>query len=89
MKRIIFAAAMLLVSAVVFATGKTYQVTGPVVEVRPDAIVVMKGNEKWEVGRDANTKIDGELKKGEKVTIRYIMTATDVEAKEGKKPAKK
>jgi hypothetical protein len=63
------------------ATMKTYQVTGPVLEVRPDAIVVQKGADKWEIARDAGTKVTGDLKVGAKVTIMYRMTATDVEVK--------
>lgn len=41
-----------------------YQVTGPVLEVRDDAIVVQKGNEKWEIARDKATGISGDLKVG-------------------------
>jgi hypothetical protein len=63
------------------AAIKTYQVTGPVLEVRDDVIVVQKGKEKWEIARSADTKIKGDLKVGAKVTIDYRMTATTVEAK--------
>jgi len=64
------------------ASPKTYQVTGPVLEVRDDAIVVQKGKEKWEIARAADTKVKGDLKVGAKVTIEYKMTATTVEAKD-------
>jgi hypothetical protein len=72
------------------AATKTYQVTGPVLEVRDDAIVVQKGKEKWEIARGADTKVTGELKVGAKVTIEYRMTATSVEVKgaAAEKPAK-
>jgi len=63
------------------AAVKTYQVTGPVLEVRSDAIVVQKGKDKWELARDANTKVTGNLKVGAKVTIEYRMTATSVVVK--------
>ena len=63
------------------AAGKTYQVTGPVLEVREDAIVVQKGKEKWEIERTPETKITGELKVGAKVTIEYRMIATSVQVK--------
>jgi hypothetical protein len=63
------------------AATKTYQVTGPVLEVRPDAIVVQKGSDKWEIARDANTKVPADLKVGSKVTITYRMVAADVEVK--------
>jgi len=72
-----------------FAATKTYQVTGPVLEVRPDAVVVQKGTEKWEIARDANTKVSGELKPGAKVTIMYRMTAADIEVKPAAAAAKK
>ena len=67
------------------APPKTYQVTGPVLEVKDDLIVVQKGKEKWEIARAADTKVKGELKVGAKVTIEYRMTATAVEAKEDAK----
>jgi len=63
------------------AAGKTYQVTCPVVEVRPDAIVVKKGSENWELARNSGTKVTGDLKVGAKVTIQYTMTATEIEVK--------
>jgi hypothetical protein len=73
-----------------FAGGtKTYQVTGPVLEVRDDVIVVQKGKEKWEIARNAETKVKGDLKVGAKVTIEYRMTAATVEAKDDGKAAKK
>lgn len=75
-----------------FAAGKTYQVTGPVLEVRPDAVVVQKGTEKWEIARDASTKVSGDLKVGAKVTIEYRMTAASIDVKPAaatKAPAKK
>ena len=72
------------------AATKTYQVTGPVLEVRPDAIVVQKGTEKWEIARDPGTKVTGDLKVGSKVTITYRMTASDVTVKaDTAKPTKK
>jgi hypothetical protein len=60
----------------------TYQVTGPVLAVTADSIVVQKGREKWELGRDSSTKVTGELKVGAKVTIEYRMTAATVTVKE-------
>jgi hypothetical protein len=63
------------------ATPKTYQVTGPVLEVTADTIVVQKGKDRWEIGRDAATKVTGDLKVGAKVTIEYRMTAATVDVK--------
>ena len=68
------------------AAGKTYQVTGPILELTADKIVVQKGKDKWELARDANTKVEGDLKVGSHVTIQYTMTATSVQVKqEGQK----
>lgn len=79
----------LFIAASAFAAGeKTYQVTGPIIEVTDTTIVVDKAGEKWEVSKDAAATIKGELKKGNKVTIKYKMVATDVEVK-GEAPAKK
>ena len=71
----------LLIAVVFAAAPKTYQVTGPVLSVGDDLIVVQKGKDKWEIARDANTKIQGDLKVGTKVTIQYKMIATSVEVK--------
>ena len=72
------------------APVRTYQVTGPVLEVRSDAIVVQKGSDKWEIAKDAATKVSGALKVGSKVTIEYRMTATAVSVKpEASAPKKK
>jgi hypothetical protein len=59
----------------------TYQVTGPIVELTDKKIVVQKGDEKWELARDAGTKVQGDLKVGAKVTVHYRMTATKIETK--------
>lgn len=71
-------------------TAKTYQVTGPILELTDKTIVVQKGDERWEIARDEKTRMDGELKVGNKVTIHYRMTAVSVEAKPaGKSETKK
>lgn len=66
---------------VMAAAPKTYQVTGPVLEIKDDMIIVQKGKEKWEIARTSDTKIKGELKVGAKVTIEYRMTAATAEVK--------
>ena len=63
------------------AAPKTYQVTGPVLEVTDSSITVEKDKEKWQVARDKDTKVTGDLKPGAKVTIQYRMTATSVDVK--------
>jgi hypothetical protein len=78
----------LLITASVFAAEKTYQVTGPILEVKEDSIVVDKKGEKWEVSKDAATVVHGDLKKGNKVTIKYKMVATEADVKDVA-PAKK
>ena len=89
MKWIAVCIVIVLVSSVAWAGSKTYQATGPVVDVRDDAIVIDKGKEgKWEIARDANTKVNGTLQKGTKVTVYYRMQATEIEAKEADKQKK-
>ena len=90
----VFALAVLLTlvsftAGYAFAAGKTYQVTGPVLEVRPDAVVVQKGTEKWEIARDSSTKVTGDLKVGAKVTIEYRMAAASIEVKPAAATTKK
>lgn len=81
-------AGSLALSSLALAAGKTYQVTGPVLEVNDSMIAVQKGKDRWEIARDANTKVNGDLKVGAKVTITYTMTAADVEVKADKGAAK-
>lgn len=80
-----------LLASFAFAGSATYQVTGPVLEVKDNSITVQKGKEKWEIARDKDTKISGDLKVGSKVTVYYTMKATSVEVKgaEKKKEEKK
>ena len=80
-----FASVLLLASVAIAAGPKDYQVTGPVLDVSDDVITVQKGSEKWEIGRNKDTKINGDLKKGSKVTIQYKMTATSVDVKDAGK----
>jgi len=74
-------AVLVLTGAAYAGMAKTYQVTGPVLAVTDDTIVVQKGKDRWEIARDAATKVSGDLKVGAKVTIDYRMTATAVETK--------
>jgi len=63
---------------------KKYQVTGNVLEITADFIAVDKAGERWEIGRDSNTKITGTPKVGQKVTVEYQMSASKVDAKSDK-----
>ena len=91
MKRIaVLFLAFILFASFSFAGTTAYQVTGPVLEVTNDSITVQKGTEKWQIARDKDTKITGDLKVGSKVTIKYTMKAPTVEVKgEEKKEEKK
>lgn len=80
MKRIFLAALLLGFTSLAFAkAADTYQVTGDVVSVDADVIVVMKGKERFEINRDPTDKTD--VKVGDKVTIKYKMTETSIEKK--------
>jgi hypothetical protein len=80
---------LLIVAAIAFARPPKadYQFTGTVLESDGDHLVVEKGKEKWEFAFDKDTKVTGALKAGAKVTVKYVMKATSIEAKE--EPAKK
>ena len=84
MKRIALALVLAGLAAPGLAAEKSYQVTGPVVDVSDTSITVKKGNENWEIAKTPDTKLTGDVKKGDKVTVHYKMTATSVEAKAGK-----
>jgi hypothetical protein len=83
------AVVLALVATAQAGSTKSYQVTGPVVEMTDSMIVVMKGKDRWEIARDASTKMQGDVKVGAKVTIMYTMSATEVDAKAEKAAAKK
>ena len=68
---------------------KTYQVTGPVLELTNELIVVQKGKDRWEIARDSGSKVNGDLKVGANVTIQYRMTATSVTVQVAKAAAAK
>lgn len=79
------AAGSIALSGATFAASpSTYQVTGAITAVDDSMITVMKGKEKFEVARDASTKVTGDLAVGTKVTITYTMTAKEIEAKPAK-----
>ena len=82
----VFVLAMVVVLAAVTTwaapQAKTYQVTGPIVELTDTKIVVQKDDEKWELERDKDTKVTGDLKVGAKVTIQYRMYATTIASKD-------
>lgn len=92
MKSLLVIIGIVLMSAsMVFAAGpKTYQATGPILELKDDSITIDKGKEgKWVIYKDAATKVNGELKVGAKVTVEYTMKAAAIEVKDAKKADKK
>ncbi len=80
---------LLAASTAFAAPTRTYQVTGPVLEMKDNMVVVQKGKEKWEIARDKDTKTTGDLKVGTKVTVTYTMKAASIDAKSDAKAAKK
>jgi hypothetical protein len=84
MKRsLFFVLAAVFFATTAFAAGPIqYQWTGVVLEVKDDVLVVQKGKEKWEIGRDKDTKVTGgDIQVGSKITVYYTMKASSVEVK--------
>lgn len=80
MKKVIFLVFVFIFIAVIAsaAGSKTYMLTGKVTEVKGDVFTVQKDNAKYEMTRDADAKVNGDLKVGSKVTVIYKMTATTI-----------
>jgi hypothetical protein len=70
---------LLVASTLNAAVAKSYQVTGPVLSISDNTVVVQKGDEKWEIAADKTTL--GTAKVGDKVTIMYQMVAKKVDVK--------
>lgn len=87
--RVVGACFLIFSFAVAAAALESYQVTGPVLDVKDNAITVQKGKEKWEIARDKDTKVSGDVKVGDKVTIKYQMKAVSIEGKAAAKAEKK
>ena len=77
-------AALFTTTSLTAADAKSYQVTGPVLEVTASTITVQKGDEKWQIARTKDTKVNGTPKIGSTVTIHYTMAAKDIEVKDAK-----
>ena len=80
----------LLVAALLLAAplAMANKITGSVSEVTDAKVVVKKGRQKLDIARDTNTRVDGDLKKGARVTVEYTMTATSIAVKERKSKAR-
>ena len=48
---------LMMAASLVLAATKTYQVTGSLLELNDNSMVVQKGKEKWEIARDKDTKV--------------------------------
>jgi hypothetical protein len=79
--RILAPAAFLLFTTAAVAVDD-FQVTGNVTEKTADSITVMKGKERFQIATDKDTKMTGDVKVGGKVTIKYKMHASSIEAKD-------
>jgi hypothetical protein len=75
------AAGLLAPASAMAKKVKEYQVTGPVVSVEDNVVTIQKDQEKWEIEINSDTKVEGKLKPGEKVTIYYHMIANKVDKK--------
>ncbi len=79
---ILIAGGLLACAILGYAAGaKNYQVTGPITDISADTITVTKGSEAFQINLPKGTKGAESLKKGDKVTVYYAMTATSVESK--------
>jgi hypothetical protein len=82
MKRFTLVALLLCIAGTALAAQpRAYQVTGPILEVKGDMVVVQKDKEKWEIAIDKETQVKGDLKPGAKVTIQYQMKAKSIDVK--------
>jgi hypothetical protein len=81
MKSVLALATFVSAFSISAMAAKSYQVTGPVLEVTDTKIVIQKGKEKWELSRAADTKVTGDLKVGSNATVWYSMHADEVEVK--------
>lgn len=61
------------------------RITGQVVDVREDAIVVQKGKEKWEIARHPAATIKGDIKRGARVTVDFRAIAANIQVRDEKK----
>lgn len=78
----VLAPAAFLVFAAAAPAVDDFQVTGNVTEKTADSITVMKGKERFQIAIDKDTKMTGDAKVGGKVTIKYKMHASSIEAKD-------
>ncbi|MGN6719683.1 MAG: hypothetical protein ACTHLX_20110, partial [Candidatus Binatia bacterium] len=59
----------------------SYRVAGPLVKLNDDVITVAKGNEQWEMRRNGETKVNGQLAIGSRVVVEYKLSATSIDVR--------
>ncbi len=69
----------------VLGATRPIRITGQVVDLREDTIVVQKGKEKWEIARHPAAQIKGDIKKGSRVTVDFRAIAANIEVRDEKK----
>jgi hypothetical protein len=74
------ASALLLVASASIAAPERYQMTGPITEITDEKIVIEKDGVSREFKRAPETKVEGYMKVGEKITVRYELVAVTVDA---------
>jgi hypothetical protein len=91
MKKAIFLVCVFIFVAVIAsaAGSKTYMISGTITDMKGDVFTIQKDNTKYEMSRDAEAKVNGDLKVGSKVTVVYKMTATTIVVNENKKAGAK
>ena len=62
--------------------------TGPILSIEDNVVTIQKGDEKWQIDINKDTKVEGKLAVGEKVTIYYHMVADKIDKKPEKEKAK-
>jgi hypothetical protein len=75
----------LLLLAPAMAATRAIIVTGPITDIRDDAIVIQKGKQQWEIARNPGTKVKGELRKGALVSVEVYLNAGTIEVREDQK----
>ncbi len=64
-----------LVAAAFAADAKIYLAKGKVLSSRPDVLRVSTAVQNMDIMRDKNTKVNGDVKKGAKVSVTYTTMA--------------
>lgn len=90
-KRSLAALAALVLTGSLFAEEYTNSVSGPIVSIDANTIVMTqgKGKEKYVIRRNADSKVEAGLKVGDVIQVEYYMTATTAGPKKEKEKKEK